>query len=137
MTPVVLASYVAGTSGSEVKHGKKAAAEHPASSASRREIEKPTWLHAQNAEFKSNRAAPAAIQAVHPDTVQPGAIPLLRTSSGREYPVVMMQQAVLLMMQDQSTGEVVPVLWRVNVWQLVVLPQAPQKISAEISSKSI
>jgi len=138
MTPVVLASYVAGTSGSEVKHGKKAAAEHPASSASRREIEKPTWLHAQNAEFKSNRAAPAAIQAVHRDTVQqPGAIPLLRTSSAREYPVVMMQQAVLLMMQDQSTGEVVPVLWRVNVWQLVVLPQAPQKISAEISSKSI
>ena len=134
---VVPASYVAGTNGSEVKHGKKAAAKRPARSASRRTMEKPTWLQAQNAEFKSNRTAPAAIQAVHRDAAQqPAAISLLRTSA-REYPVVMMQQAVLIMTQDQSTGEVVPVLWRVSVWQVVVLPQAPQKVSAEISSKSI
>jgi len=137
MARVVPASYVAGTSGSEVKHGKKAAAKRPARSASRRTMEKPTWLQAQNAEFKSNRTAPAAIQAVHRDAAQqPAAISLLRTSA-REYPVVMMQQAVLIMTQDQSTGEVVPVLWRVRVWQVLVLPQAPQKVSAEISSKSI
>ncbi len=139
MTHVVPASYIAGTSGNEVEyHNNKVASNPERRSAVRFTIAKRALPHVQNAGFKSNRAVPSAISAVHRDTAQPpDAAPVVRTSATSDYPVVMMQQAVFIVMQDQSSGAVVPVLWRVNVWRLLVLPPVPQQVPPEISSKSI
>ncbi len=139
MAHVVPASYVAAKSANQVEpHNKKLATNHVGACSVRLMMDRQASARVHDAGLKSNGTVPRAIQAVHPETPpQSNTVPLVRTSVTEDVPVLMMQQAVFVVMQDPSTGDGVPVLWRINLWRLVVLPQVPQQVSPEISSKSI
>src|SRR5262249_19298586 len=134
--PMVPASYVDGTSRTVEKEMKRTPARSQGSAA-RFTAAKDTSPHLQTAGFKSTPAAPAAMRAIHRSHAAPAApaVPLLRISARDEFPMLLMQQAVFVVTRDAYTGEAVPVLWRVNVWQFMILPQPSRPV--ESSSKSI
>jgi hypothetical protein len=47
-----------------------------------------------------------------------------------------MQETVYVFVQDPALGGA-PVIWRVSVWQLQLLPEMPARLAPEIPSKSI
>jgi bla regulator protein blaR1 len=125
--PVVPASYVVGKARSEAgnAHPRKPLLSHDGRDTVHFSAKR-TAVIPRRAGFKSN----------HPDPLrQPNAVPLVRTSATDQFPLVMVRQAIFVVMQDQPAGEAAPVLWRVSVWQFVVLPQARPQV--EIFSKSI
>jgi beta-lactamase regulating signal transducer with metallopeptidase domain len=61
---------------------------------------------------------------------------LVRTSATESSDVTMTQQAVFVFMQDQPFGDSGLVVWRVTIWRVTVVPQAPRQVTPEVSSKS-
>ncbi len=96
----------------------------------------PTKASARRTFDRSSQPEPAVHQALHRVAPEP-AIPLVHAAYAEDAPVVVMQQAVFVFVQDSPFVGATPVMWRVRIWNFTVLPAAPSQAGRELPSKSI
>jgi hypothetical protein len=87
----------------------------------------------------NQQAIPAAYRERPPQPTfqRTSSIPLVRTSSSDLGNVAVLQQAVFVVVQDNPWGEGAPVVWRVSVWQVTLVPRTAPHVVSQTTSKSI
>jgi beta-lactamase regulating signal transducer with metallopeptidase domain len=131
--PIIPASYVPSTNGFTTR--AKASMQEPGARVSA----KP-----KAAVYKTKTQGSARIQrsrqneSVKPQISEPPqrAVQMVRTAAVNAPPVVLMQEAVFVIVQDQPVSGAIPVMWHVSVWRFTVLPPATHAAPV-VSSKSI
>jgi beta-lactamase regulating signal transducer with metallopeptidase domain len=85
------------------------------------------------------QAIPAAYQErpTRPAFQRTSSVPLVRTSASDLGDVAFMQQAVFVVVQDNPWHDGAPVVWRVSVWQVTVVPRTAPHVVSQTTSKSI
>ena len=87
----------------------------------------------------SSRTVPAAYQErrAQPAFQRVSSVPLVRISANNLGDVAVMQQAVFVVVQDNPLSDGAPVVWRVSVWQLTLVPRTAPPVVSQTTSKSI
>ena len=87
----------------------------------------------------SPHAVPAAYQErpSQPAFQRPSSVPLVRTSGSNAGGVAVLQQAVFVVVQDNPWSDGAPVVWRVSVWQVTLVPRTAPHVVSQTTSKSI
>jgi len=97
-----------------------------------------TIYRAKAVDRTSPQPVPAAYRErpAQPAFQRASAVPLVRTSSDYLGSVAVMQQAVFVVVQDNPYSSGAPLVLRVSVWQITVVPHTPHVVS-QTTSKSI
>ena len=97
-----------------------------------------TIYRAKAVDRTSPQPVPAAYRErpAQPAFQRASAVPLVRTSSDYLGSVAVMQQAVFVVVQDNPYSSGAPLVLRVSVWQVTVVPHTPHVVS-QTTSKSI
>ena len=82
------------------------------------------------------RAKNSAQPEIRVQSPESQATHVVRTAAIESGPVVVMQEAVYIYVQD-SPFSPAPIIWKFSVWQIRVSPEMPARIAPEIPSKSI
>lgn len=91
----------------------------------------------------SDRTSPQAVPAAYPERAawpafqRSSSVPLTRTSGSDLGDVAVMQQAVFVVVQDNPWSDGAPVVWRVSVWQVTLVPRTAPHAVSQTTSKSI
>jgi beta-lactamase regulating signal transducer with metallopeptidase domain len=98
-----------------------------------------TVYRAKAVDRTSSQAVPAAYQErpAQPVFQRTSSVPLVRTSGSNLGGVAVIQQAVFVVVQDNPWSDGAPVVWRVSVWQVTVVPRTAPHIVSQTTSKSI
>jgi beta-lactamase regulating signal transducer with metallopeptidase domain len=110
------------------------AAHSPAKSAAT-----PTVYRAKAVDRTSPQAVPVAYHSrpAQPAFQRASSVPLVRTSASDLGDVAIMQQAVFVVVQDNPWSDGAPVVWRVSVWQVTLVPRTAPHVVSQTTSKSI
>src|SRR4029077_10866227 len=90
-----------------------------------------------------DRTSPLAVPAAYqerpsqPAFQRPSSVPLVRTSGSNVGGVAVLQQAVFVVVQDNPWSDGAPVVWRVSVWQVTLVPRTAPHVVSQTTSKSI
>ena len=123
MPPVVPAKFITGENHST-------SAVHPGKVLNRKQV----LRTGQSAHVRSNKkSTDPSIRAQAPERQAPHVV---RTAAIESQPVVVMQEAVYIFVQDTPFSPA-PVIWKFSVWQIRVSSEMPARIAPEIPSKSI
>jgi len=87
----------------------------------------------------SPRTAPAAYQErpAQPAFQRASSVQMVRTIGSDLGDVAVMQQAVFIVVQDNPYSDGAPLVWRVSVWQVTVVPRTAPHVISQTTSKSI
>jgi beta-lactamase regulating signal transducer with metallopeptidase domain len=87
----------------------------------------------------SPQTVPAAYQErpAQPAFQRASSVQMVRTSGSDLGDVAVMQQAVFVVVQDNPYSDGAPVVWRVSVWQVTVVPRTAPHVVSQTTSKSI
>ena len=91
----------------------------------------------QTAHVRSNqKSSNPSIRVMPPPERQAPPAHVVRTAAIESQPIVVMQEAVYILVQDTPFSPA-PVIWKFSVWQIRVSPEMPARIMSEIPSRSI
>jgi beta-lactamase regulating signal transducer with metallopeptidase domain len=98
-----------------------------------------TVYRAKATDRTSPQTVPPAYQerAARPAFQRSSSVPLMRTSGSDLGDVAVLQQAVFVVVQDSPWSDGAPVVWRVSVWQVTVIPHTAPHVVSQTTSKSI
>jgi len=98
-----------------------------------------TVYRAKAVDRTNPQTIPAAYreQPAQPALQRTSSVPRVRTSSSYLGSVAVMQQAVFVVVQDNPWSDGAPVVWRVSVWQVTVVPRTAPQVVSQTTSKSI
>ncbi len=106
----------------------------------------PTKSEAIPAVFRAkavDRTSPQTVPAAYREQPAPptfhgaSSVPLIRTSANNLGDVAVLQQAVFVVVQDNPWSDGAPVIWRVSVWQVTLVPRTAPHVVPQTTSKSI
>jgi len=99
----------------------------------------PTIYHAQALDRTNPQTVPAAYheRPAQPAFQHTSSVPLVRTNASDLGDVAVLQQAVFVVVQDNPWSGGAPVVWRVSVWQVTVVPRTAPHVVSQTTSKSI
>jgi beta-lactamase regulating signal transducer with metallopeptidase domain len=92
---------------------------------------------ASMADLSAPPIIPASDRVMQTQTQTNQTAALMRTSAEEIGTVAVMQQTVFVVVEHDPSGIGGPVLWRVSVWQVTVVPRTGPRVLLETSSKSI
>ncbi len=98
-----------------------------------------TVYRAKAVERTSPQTIPAAYreQLTQPTFQHSSSVPLVRTGGSDLGEVAVLQQAVFVVVQDNPWNDGAPVVWRVSVWQVTLVPRSASHGVSQTTSKSI
>jgi beta-lactamase regulating signal transducer with metallopeptidase domain len=99
----------------------------------------PPVYRAKAVDRTSPQPVPAAYQErpAQPAFQRASSVPLVRTSGSHLGDVAVLQQAVFVVVQDNPWSDGAPVVWRVSVWQVTLVPRTAPHVVSQTTSKSI
>lgn len=143
--PVIPASFVThddrSNNATEKEASKRKAARstpaHRAEQNVRKADSRPALYRANISEPPTAPMVPASSRMARMQPQMKQTAALVRTSAEEIGSFTVMQQTVFVVMQNDPSGGSSPVLWRVSVWQVTVVPRTAPRVLPETSSKSI
>jgi beta-lactamase regulating signal transducer with metallopeptidase domain len=123
-------------SNSVVRNADGKAARRTAHSAAKAEA---TVYRAKAIDRTSPQTIPAAYQerSAQPAFQTTSPVPLVLTNGNNLGDVAVLQQAVFVVVQDNPWRDGTPVVWRVSVWQVTLVPRTAPHVVSQATSKSI